>query len=108
MSEPLPEAEPVWLLAAQVSLRRGEVIRRASAKVGPRLAEEDSVLFAAIEMLRSEGAPRVVFLLSDALVHLYQVSPDDPSLATVLVAPRASNLGLLLSELRRVAREFAP
>ncbi|MET0793188.1 MAG: hypothetical protein ABW061_16830 [Polyangiaceae bacterium] len=100
------DTAPVWLLAARVDLRRAEIVRRDSAPGGSGIAEEDGVLFAAIEMLRSEDSPKRIFLLSEQHVHLYEVSPDNPLLATVLVAPRASNLGLLLGELRTVVRRF--
>lgn len=100
----IAESAPTWVLAARVGLRRGEILRRQSAPGGSGIAEEDSVLFAAIEMLRSKGTPKIVFLLTEQHVHLYEISPEDPALATVLVAPRASNLGLLLGELRQVAR----
>lgn len=95
---------PAWVLLARVGLRRAEILQRCTAPGGSGIDEEDSVLFAAIEMLRSKDSPKIVFLLSERHVHLYEISPEDASLATVLVAPRTSNLGLLLSELRRVAR----
>jgi hypothetical protein len=98
------DVAPVWVLAARVGLRRGEILQRRCAPGGSGIVDEDGVLFAAIEMLRSNDTPKIVFVLSERHVHLYEVSPEDPSLATVLVAPRASNLGLLLSELRQVAR----
>jgi hypothetical protein len=98
------EVAPPWVLTARVELRRGEILERRRAPGGSGIDEEDSVLFAAIEMLRSNDSPKRVFLLSEQHVHLYEISPDDPSRATVLVALRTSNLGLLLSELRRIAR----
>jgi hypothetical protein len=102
------DGAPTWVLAARVELRRGAVLERQCAPGGSGIAEEDSVLFAAIEMLRSKDAPKRVFLLTEHHVHLYEIAADDPSLATVLVAPRAQNLGLLLSELGQVARGLVP
>lgn len=104
MSFASAECAPAWVLAARVELRRGAILRRKCAPGGSGIAEEDSVLFAAIEMMRSEDAPKIVFLLSEHHIHLYQIAAEDPSQATVLVAPRASNLGLLLSELRQVVQ----
>lgn len=101
------EESPPWLLAARVELRRGAILERHAALGGSGLEDEDSVIFAAIEMLRSQDAPKTVFLLTEQHVHLYEASPTDPQLATVLVANRATNLGLLLPDLRRISGGLA-
>jgi hypothetical protein len=98
---------PPWLLAARVELRRGTILERRRSGSASGIEDEEGVIFAAIEMLRSKGSPERVFLVTERHVHLYELSAVDPVLATVLVAERAANLGLLLPELRRIAEGFA-
>lgn len=108
MNAPNREGASICVLTARVELRRGEILERHSAPGGSGIADEDSVLFAAIEILRANGSPKSVFLLTEQHVHLYERSAADPSLALLLVAPRAHNLGLLLGELRQFARGLGP
>jgi hypothetical protein len=93
-----------WLLAARVDLRRGEIIERHSASSVGIGVDEDSVLFTAIEMLRSRAHSRQVFVLGEKHVHLYERTLSDPQIGVVLVASRATNLGLLLVSLRQISR----
>jgi hypothetical protein len=97
-----------WQLAAQVNLVRGDVVERFVADGGSGVPEEDDVLLAAIEILRSREKPGQVLVLSDRHVHLYERSPAEPHLAFVLVGERHKNLGSLLAGLRAIrAREVS-
>jgi hypothetical protein len=89
-----------WRLAAQVNLVRGDVVERFAADGGSGVPEEDDVLLAAIEILRSREKPGQVLVLSDRHVHLYERLPVAPHLAFVLVGERPRNLGFLLAGLR--------
>jgi hypothetical protein len=96
-----------WQLAARVNLVRGDVIERCTAEGGSGVPEEDDVLFAAIEMLRSREKPGQVLVLSERHVHLYERVSAEPHIAFVLVGVRPKNLGHLLSGLRALRKEMA-
>lgn len=104
--EGLPETE--WVLSALVDVRRGDVVERRTPQGGSGIADEEDVLFAAIEMLRCGERPSQVLLLGDEHVHWYRRSATEPHLAAIVIARRSRNLGLVLGALRARLEEVAP
>jgi hypothetical protein len=92
------------LVAASVDVVRGEILERRTADGASGVAPDD-VLLAAIEMLRSAQRPSRLLLLTADHIHLYQRSARVPHLATVVIAKRTTNIGLLISGLRTALRE---
>jgi hypothetical protein len=87
-------------VAAKVDLVHGDILDRYPVEGAPSAAREEEVISLAVEMMRSDGRPARMLLLTEDSVHLYGRLAASPRQGSILVLDRTRNLGMLLSDPR--------